>query len=71
MNTSILIVDDEEDILDLLDYTLSSDGYDTITCINTQNGDILEGLERKVKRTTFKPFAVKAIFFVKLSTTYT
>ena len=37
MNTSILIVDDEEDILDLLDYTLSSDGYDTISCVDTTN----------------------------------
>jgi len=37
MNKTILIVDDEEDILDLLDYTLSSAGYDTITCIDTVN----------------------------------
>jgi len=43
MNKTILIVDDEEDILDLLDYTLSSAGYDTITCINTINiRDILD-----------------------------
>ena len=43
MNKTILIVDDEEDILDLLDYTLSSAGYDTITCVNTINiRDILD-----------------------------
>lgn len=37
MNKTILIVDDEEDILDLMDYTLSCAGYDTITCIDTSN----------------------------------
>lgn len=37
MNKTILIVDDEEDILDLMDYTLSSEGYDVITCIDTSN----------------------------------
>jgi DNA-binding response OmpR family regulator len=37
MNTTILIVDDEEDILDLIEYTLSSEGYDVITCIDTSN----------------------------------
>jgi len=43
MNKTILIVDDEEDILDLLDYTLQSAGYDTITCIDTLNvRDILD-----------------------------
>jgi len=43
MNKTILIVDDEEDILDLLDYTLESAGYDTIACINTSNvRDILD-----------------------------
>lgn len=43
MNKTILIVDDEEDILDLMDYTLSSEGYDTITCIDTSNvRDILD-----------------------------
>lgn len=43
MNTTILIVDDEEDILDLLDYTLSSEGYDTILCKDTTNvRDILD-----------------------------
>lgn len=34
---TILIVDDEEDILDLMEYTLSKDGYDIITCIDTSN----------------------------------
>jgi len=43
MNKTILIVDDEEDILDLMDYTLVSEGYDTITCIDTSNvKDILD-----------------------------
>ena len=37
MNYSILIVDDEEDILDLMEYTLSKEGYDVITCIDTSN----------------------------------
>jgi len=31
------IVEDDEDILDLLEYTLSNDGYDVITCIDTTN----------------------------------
>lgn len=43
MNTTILIVEDEEDILDLMDYTLSQEGYDVITCIDTSNvRDILD-----------------------------
>jgi len=37
MNTTILIVDDEEDILDLLEYTLFKEGYDVITCLDTTN----------------------------------
>jgi DNA-binding response OmpR family regulator len=36
MNT-ILIVEDEQDILDLLEYTLSKEGYDVICCIDTSN----------------------------------
>ena len=40
---SILIVEDEEDILDLMEYTLSKEGYDVITCIDTSNVvDILD-----------------------------
>jgi len=43
MNKTILIVDDEEDILDLMDYTLSSEGYDVISCVDTSNiRDILD-----------------------------
>jgi len=43
MKKTILIVDDEEDILDLLDYTLSSTGYDVISCKDTSNiRDILD-----------------------------
>ncbi len=42
-SATILIVDDEEDILDLMDYTLVSEGYDVITCVNTSNiRDILD-----------------------------
>lgn len=37
MMQTILIVEDEEDILDLLEYTLSKEGYDVITCIDTTN----------------------------------
>ena len=37
MNTTILIVEDEEDILDLMEYTLSKEGYDVIPCIDTSN----------------------------------
>lgn len=32
---TILIVEDEEDLLDLLDYTLTSEGYETICCLDT------------------------------------
>lgn len=43
MNKTILIVDDEEDILDLMEYTLTSAGYDVITCVDTSNvRDILD-----------------------------
>ena len=34
---TILIVEDQEDILDLMEYTLSKEGYDVITCIDTSN----------------------------------
>jgi DNA-binding response OmpR family regulator len=37
MQETILIVEDEQDILDLLEYTLTKDGYDTICCTNTSN----------------------------------
>ena len=37
MNQTILIVEDEEDILDLMEYTLTKEGYDIITCIDTSN----------------------------------
>lgn len=36
-NHTILIVEDEEDILDLMEYTLTKEGYDVITCIDTSN----------------------------------
>ncbi len=34
---TVLIVEDEEDILDLMEYTLSKEGYDVITCVDTSN----------------------------------
>jgi len=37
MNTTIMIVEDGEDILDLMEYTLSKEGYDVITCVDTSN----------------------------------
>lgn len=37
LNHTILIVEDTEDILDLMEYTLSKEGYDVITCIDTSN----------------------------------
>ncbi len=37
MKKTILIVEDEEDILDLIEYTLQSENYDTITCLDTKN----------------------------------
>ena len=37
MNHTILIVEDEEDILDLMEYTLSKEGYDVISCSDTSN----------------------------------
>ncbi len=36
-NQTILIVEDAEDILDLMEYTLSKEGYDVITCVDTSN----------------------------------
>lgn len=37
MNKTIMIVEDEEDILDLMEYTLVKEGYDVITCIDSSN----------------------------------
>jgi len=34
---TILIVEDQEDILDLMEYTLCKEGYDVITCKDTSN----------------------------------
>ncbi|MDB2562482.1 response regulator transcription factor [Sulfurimonas sp.] len=34
---TILVVEDEEDILDLMEYTLTKEGYDVITCVDTSN----------------------------------
>ena len=43
MNKTILIVEDEEDILDLMEYTLSKEGYDVIACVDSSNvKDILD-----------------------------
>jgi len=35
MNNTILIVDDEEDLLDLLEHHLSKEGYECICCLDT------------------------------------
>lgn len=37
MNTTILIVEDEQDILELIEYTLSKDNYEVIGCLDTSN----------------------------------
>jgi len=37
MENTILIVEDEEDILDLLEYTLTSEGYECICCVDILN----------------------------------
>ncbi len=43
MNKTIMIVEDEEDILDLMEYTLEKEGYDVISCVDTSNiRDILD-----------------------------
>lgn len=43
MKQTILIVEDEEDLLTLMEYTLSKEGYDVISCIDTTNVlDILD-----------------------------
>ena len=36
MNANIVIVDDEEDLLELLEYTLQKEGFETIGCLNTK-----------------------------------
>ena len=43
INETILIVEDSEDTLDLMEYNLSKEGYDVITCVDTSNvRDILD-----------------------------
>lgn len=37
MQKTILVVEDEQDILDLIEYTLSKEGYDVICCLDTSN----------------------------------
>jgi len=37
MQKTILVVEDEQDILDLIEYTLTKDGYDVICCSDTTN----------------------------------
>ncbi len=37
MQNTILVVEDEQDILDLIEYALSKDGYDIICCSDTSN----------------------------------
>ena len=35
-DSTILVVEDEQDILDLIEYTLTKDGHDVISCLNTK-----------------------------------
>jgi DNA-binding response OmpR family regulator len=43
MSDTVLVVDDEEDILDLIEYTLTKEGYEVIACKDTKNVlDILD-----------------------------
>jgi len=35
-DSTILVVEDEQDILDLIEYTLNKDGHDVISCLNTK-----------------------------------
>ncbi|HIP56355.1 MAG TPA: response regulator transcription factor [Arcobacter sp.] len=43
MQKTILVVEDEQDILDLIEYTLAKEGYDVICCLDTSNvQDILD-----------------------------
>jgi len=37
MQKTILVVEDEQDILDLIEYTLAKEGYDMICCLDTSN----------------------------------
>ena len=37
MQNTVLVVEDEQDILDLIEYTLSKDGFDVICCLDTSN----------------------------------
>ncbi len=37
MQNTILVVEDEQDILDLIEYTLTKEGYDVICCLDTSN----------------------------------
>ncbi len=37
MQNTVLVVEDEQDILDLIEYTLSCEGYDVICCLDTVN----------------------------------
>jgi len=37
MSAKIVIVEDEEDLLELIEYTLSKDGFDTVGFLNTKN----------------------------------
>jgi DNA-binding response OmpR family regulator len=34
---TIIVVEDEQDLLDLIEYTLSSEGYDVVCCLNTSH----------------------------------
>jgi len=37
MEKTVLVVEDEQDILDLIEYTLTKEGYDVVCCLDTTN----------------------------------
>jgi len=45
-DSTILVVEDEQDILDLIEYTLTKDGHDVISCLNTKLVEQLLAEER-------------------------
>ena len=64
MSNLITIVEDEEDILELLEYTLGTEGYETIGCVDTTNvQSILDeeniGSEVVIGRNAEKPLTLK------------
>jgi len=42
----ILIIEDDKDIVEMLDYNLKEEGYETISALNGEEGITLAGKER-------------------------